>query len=245
MVAFGASLFSIPSLSVSLTLRLVLATLRKRHTPPKTFLHFRTPLDLLVATILSAQCTDVRVNTVTRDILYPKYKKVSDYVAVPRKELERDIHSCGTYRNKAKYIQLMCGLLIKHHKGKVPQTMEELTALPGVGRKTASVILSALFGIYEGIAVDTHVFRVARRLGVSKGKTPEAVERDLMQSAPQKEWGKVTTLLISHGRSVCMARKRNCDQCPFSSTCPSSRVFGRNDLGKPTKKRLVALRLRH
>lgn len=219
----------------SLTLRIVLDTLRKRHTPPRTFLHFRNPLDLLVATILSAQCTDVRVNMVTRDILYPKYTKASDYLAVPRSELERDVHSCGTYRNKAKYIQLMCGMLIERHKGKVPQTMEELTSLPGVGRKTASVILSAVFGIHEGIAVDTHVFRVARRLGLSRGNTPEKVEKDLMRGAPKKEWGKVTTLLISHGRTLCTARNRTCDACPFRASCPSSLVMGKTDLGKPKK----------
>lgn len=221
-----------------LTLRFVLDTLRKYHTPPNTFLHFRTPLDLLVATILSAQCTDVRVNTVTRDILYPKYKKPSDYLKVPRSELERDVHSCGTYNNKAKYIQLMCGMLIDQHKGEVPYTMEELTALPGVGRKTASVILSAVFDIHEGIAVDTHVFRVARRLGLSRGNTPEKVELDLVQGAPKKQWGKVTTLLISHGRSICTARNRACDRCPFQKRCPSSWVLGNPDLGKPKQKPL-------
>lgn len=217
----------------SLPLRDVLDILRKRHKPPRTFLHFRTPLDLLVATILSAQCTDARVNTVTRDILYPKYKKASDYLAVSREELERDVHSCGTYRNKAKYIQQMCGMLIERHGGEVPRTMKDLTELPGVGRKTASVILSAAFDVHEGIAVDTHVFRVARRLGLSKGSTPEKVELDLMRAAPKKEWGNVTTLLISHGRSVCTARKRACDRCPFQASCPSSGVLGKMDLGKP------------
>ena len=219
-----------------LSLRIVLDTLRKSHTPPKTFLQFRTPLDLLVATILSAQCTDVRVNKVTKEILYPKYKTPSDYLKVSRTELERDVHSCGTYRNKAKYIQHMCGMLIDQYQGEVPHTMEELTALPGVGRKTASVILSAAFGIHEGIAVDTHVFRVARRFGLSRGNTPEKVEQDLMQGAPKKEWGKVTTLLISHGRSVCTARNRACDQCPFQNNCPSSWVQGRKDLGKLAKR---------
>ncbi|TSC97057.1 MAG: endonuclease III, partial [Candidatus Peregrinibacteria bacterium Greene1014_49] len=110
------------------------------------------------------------------------------------------------------------------------------TALPGVGRKTASVILSAIFGIHEGIAVDTHVFRVARRLGLSLGNTPEKIEKDLMQGAPKKEWGNVTTLLISHGRSICTARNRACDQCPFKKQCPSSWVLGKKDLGKPAKK---------
>ncbi|MEK7563342.1 MAG: endonuclease III [Patescibacteria group bacterium] len=220
----------------SLTLRFVLDILRKRHVPPKTFLHFRTPLDLLVATILSAQCTDGRVNMVTKEILFPKYKTPFDYLGVLRTELEQDVHSCGTYRNKAKYIQLMCGMLIHQHQGEVPHTMKELIALPGVGRKTASVILSAAFDIHEGIAVDTHVFRVARRLGLSSGNTPEKVEQDLMKGAPKKEWGNVTTLLISHGRSVCTARNRACDHCPFQKDCPSSWVQGRKDLGKPVKK---------
>lgn len=218
-----------------LSLRIVLDTLGTRHTPPKTFLQFRTPLDLLVATVLSAQCTDARVNIVTRDILYPKYKTASDYRSVSRAELERDIHSCGTYRNKAKYIQLMCGMLIDRHTGRVPSTMKELTALPGVGRKTASVVLSAAFDKHEGIAVDTHVLRVARRLGLSRGVTPESVERDLMRGASKQEWGKVTTLLISHGRSICTARNRACSQCPFSARCPSSRVTGKPDLGKHEK----------
>lgn len=219
-----------------LTLRAVLGILRKRHTPPNTFLHFRTPLDLLVATILSAQCTDVRVNMVTKDILYPKYRTAADYLAVSREELERDVHSCGTYRNKAKYIQLMCGMLIDQYNGEVPQAMKALITLPGVGRKTASVILSAAFGIHEGVAVDTHVFRVARRLGLTRGNTPEKVEQDLMRGAPSKEWGKVTTLLISHGRSVCTARNRACDRCPFQKRCPSSWVTGKPDLGKPRIK---------
>jgi endonuclease-3 len=215
------------------TLHIVLEILRKRHQPPRTFLHFRTPLDLLVATILSAQCTDTRVNAVTRDILYPKYRTASDYLSVPRKEIERDVYSCGTYHSKAKYIQQMCSMLIERHKGEVPRTMKELTELPGVGRKTASVILSAVFGIHEGIAVDTHVFRVVRRLGLSTGSTPERVEQDLMKTAPKKEWGKVTTLLISHGRDVCTARSRRCDLCPFQLSCPSSFVLRKADLGKP------------
>jgi len=184
-----------------------------------------------VATVLSAQCTDNRVNHVTKTILYPKYRTPEDYVAVPRAELEKDIHSCGTYRLKAKYIQGLCSIIITQHRGHVPQTMEELIALPGVGRKTAAIILWACFGKSEGIAVDTHVFRVARRLGLVRGKTPEKVEAELMRHLPRRQWGKLTTLLISHGRAVCTARNRRCDQCPFQKSCPSSWIMGRRDRG--------------
>jgi endonuclease-3 len=199
----------------------VLDTLRARYQPPRTFLHYRTPLDLLVATILSAQCTDARVNIVTK-VLYKKYDTAEDYVRVPRSELENDVHSCGTYRNKAKYIQEMSRLLMERHGGEVPQTMEQLTALPGVGRKTASIILWSCFGKNEGIAVDTHVLRVSRRLGLSTHADPVRVEKDLIKALPPTEWGTITTLLISLGRDVCTARDRNCAQCPFAASCPSS-----------------------
>ncbi len=214
---------------MTITIPLVLRTLRKRHTPPRAFLQFRTPLDLLVATILSAQCTDARVNAVTKDILYPKYRTAKDYASVSQRELEHDIHSCGTFRNKAKHIRQMCALLIKEHKGEVPETLEALIRLPGVGRKTASVVLWAAFGISEGIAVDTHVLRVSRRLGLSTAKTPEGIEKDLMRKVPHRDWGEITTLLISHGRAVCTARKRQCDVCPFQKTCPSSWIAEKKD----------------
>jgi endonuclease-3 len=222
---------------VTITLPIVLRKLRTLYTPPRTFLHFRTPLDLLVATILSAQCTDARVNAVTKDILYPKYRTANDYASVSQKELEKDIHSCGTFRNKAKHIRQMCALLIRDHRGEVPQTMEALIRLPGVGRKTASVVLWAAFGKSEGIAVDTHVFRVARRLGLSLSKTPEGIEKDLMRTTPRKDWGELTTLLISHGRALCTARKRQCDVCPFKSKCPSSWVTGNKDRTRQDPRR--------
>ncbi len=214
---------------MTIDLPIVLRTLRKHHSPPRTFLQFRTSLDLLVATILSAQCTDARVNAVTKNILYPKYRTAKDYASVSQKELEQDIHSCGTFRNKAKHIRQMCALLIKDHKGEVPQTMEELIRLPGVGRKTACVVLWAAFGKTEGIAVDTHVLRVARRLGLSSGKIPERIEKDLMQKTPRKDWGVLTTFLISHGRATCTARKRQCDVCPFKKACPSSWIAQKKD----------------
>lgn len=210
----------------------VLTTLKKLYRPPKTFLAFRTPLDLLVATMLSAQCTDSRVNVVTKTILYPKYKTAKDYAKVAQETLERDIRSCGFFRAKAKNIRTMCQLLIERHGGEVPQTMEELVALPGVGRKTAAIILSAAFGKNEGIAVDTHVLRVSQRLGLTRNSTPEKIEIDLMRAYERKEWPRVTTLLISHGRSTCTARNRQCERCPFAATCPSSLMTGKKDRAK-------------
>lgn len=215
-----------------LTASNVIQRLEKLHDPPRVFLHHRTPLDLLVAVILSAQCTDVRVNIVTKT-LYKKYHTPENYVTVSRKDLEKDIHSCGTYRNKAKFIQEMCARLISHHHGKVPQSMEELTALQGVGRKTASIILWACFGKNEGIAVDTHVIRVSQRLGLSRHKDPKRIELDLIKSLPKKKWGEFTTLIISHGRAVCTARNRQCEKCVFKKECPSSLVLGKSDLAKP------------
>lgn len=213
----------------------VLETLGTLYTPPKTFLNFRTPLDLLVATILSAQCTDARVNIVTETILFPKYKTAQDYLDVPRNELEKDIQSCGTFRMKAKFIQETCAAIVAEHGGKVPETMEELIKLQGVGRKTASVVLSAAFDKNLGIAVDTHVQRLAQRLGLSTHSEPTKIELDLMAQAPKEKWRRVTTLLISHGRAVCTARGRKCGGCVFKEECPSSLVLGRSDKAKPKK----------
>jgi endonuclease III len=221
-----------------LRLKTVLDELGAIYKPPKTFLHYRTPLDLLVAVILSAQCTDARVNIVTETILYPKYKTAKDYVSVKREQLERDIQSCGTFRMKAKSIQGACHILLQKHGGEVPRTMEELIELPGVGRKTANVILSAAFGINAGIAVDTHVQRLAQRLGLSTHDDPTKIELDLMPEAPRAQWRRVTTLLISHGRAVCTARNRDCPGCVFKDRCPSSLVLGKKDLAKPKMKRV-------
>lgn len=207
----------------------VLRELKRLHRPPRSFLQWRTPLDLLVATILSARCTDRQVNRVT-PLLFSRCRSSQDYVKLPRRELERLIHSCGTFRSKARYIHALCGKLLRDHRGVVPRTMHELTELPGVGRKTACIVLYGAFGKNEGIAVDTHVFRVARRLGLSKGKTPEHVERDLMKLFPRKEWGRMNALFISHGRDVCTARSRRCPACVFRKQCPSSLVLGERDL---------------
>lgn len=214
-----------------LTASCVLRAFSKLYKTPRTFLHWRTPLDLLVATMLSAQCTDARVNIVTKTI-HKKYRTPRDYVRVPRRKLEQDIYSCGTYRNKARFLQAMCRQLIKKHDGNVPQTMEELVALSGVGRKTAAIILWACFGKNEGIAVDTHVIRLVRRMGLSRHKNPKTIESELMKSLPRRQWGKLTTLLISHGRATCTARNRRCWKCVFSRHCPSSLALGRKDLAK-------------
>lgn len=213
-------------------MELVFRTLRTLYRPPATFLSFRTPLDLLVATVLSAQCTDVRVNFVTKTTLYPKYRTARDYLGVSRQELERDIRTCGFYRTKAKHIQGMCRLLVARFHGKVPQTMEELLQLPGVGRKTAAVILAAAFGKNEGIACDTHVIRLSRRLGLTRHRDPQKIERDLMALLPRRQWGEVNPLFISHGRAICTAKGRRCGQCEFREQCPSSLVMDHPDLAK-------------
>jgi len=199
----------------------VLRGLKRLYRPPKSFLHWRTPLDLLVATILSARCTDAQVNRMTPE-LFKRCRTAGDYLRLSRRELEKLIHSCGTFHSKAKYIHTLCRQLLSEHGGSVPQTMEALTALPGVGRKTACIVLYGAFGKNEGIAVDTHVFRVARRLGLSRGKTPERVERDLMKIFPRSEWGRINALFISHGRAVCTAVNRKCGACVFRHKCPSS-----------------------
>lgn len=181
-------------------------------------LNFTNPLELLVATILSAQCTDERVNKVTVD-LFKKYKKAADYAESPEGELEEDIRSTGFYKNKAKSIRACCRDIAEKHGGKVPGTMEELTALAGVGRKTANVALGAAFGV-PGIVTDTHVIRVSTRLGLTGQKEPEKIERDLMAVIPQKAWTDFSTRMIHFGRSICQARKPKCGQCPLYDLCP-------------------------
>ncbi len=172
-------------------------------------LDWTTPLELLVATILSAQCTDKRVNIVTKT-LFKKYTTPEDYLAVNQKELERDVHSCGTFRMKAKAIQATCRTLLEDFGGQVPRTMKEMLTLRGVGRKTASVVLSTVYGIQEGIPVDTHVMRVGSRLGLTRKKTQASIERDLMKKFPRKHWAQISHLLVAHGRARCTARVR-CD----------------------------------
>ena len=212
---------------------IALKELRKLYKPTRTFLNFDTPFHLLVATILSAQCTDKRVNMIT-PALFKKYPGPKDFLKAPIEEIQKDIHSCGHFRNKSKYLKAIAGILLEKHEGEVPQTMDELIALPGVGRKTATVVLYAAFKKQEGIAVDTHVWRVSKRLGLSKANYQDKIELDLIKQTPRENWGELHTLLISHGRAVCTALNRKCDQCPFQKECPSSLVKGRKDLAKET-----------
>jgi endonuclease-3 len=174
---------------------------------------------LLVATILSAQSTDAQVNRVTRR-LFRKYRRLQDFAKADLEQLQRDIFEVGYYRQKARFVQAACRMLIDQFNGKVPHTMEELLQLPGVGRKTANIVLSRAFGVVEGIAVDTHVFRIARRLNLSAGRTPEKVERDLMDRLPRGSWSRINHLFITHGRQLCLARNPKCDLCPLKSLCP-------------------------
>jgi len=184
-------------------------------------LNYRNPLQLMVATILSAQCTDKQVNIVTKD-LFKKYKKAADFAAVGLEELQNDIRRIGLFRNKAKSIQNACRALVEHHKGKVPQTMPELVALAGVGRKTANVILGNAFDINEGVVVDTHVARLCDRLKITSAKTPEKIEKDLVKLVPHEHWTMFSHWIIWHGRRRCDARKPDCLNCEIRELCPSA-----------------------
>ncbi len=179
------------------------------------------PLELLVATILSAQCTDERVNRVTRD-LFRKYRSTRDYALAPPEELEAAIRPTGFYRNKARSIRAACRMLVDAHHGSVPDTMEELLRLPGVARKTANVVLGVAFGQAEGVVVDTHVHRIARRLDLSGARTPENVEKDLMRILPRNRWISFAHQVICHGRTICKARNPLCGSCPLENLCASA-----------------------
>ena len=183
-------------------------------------LDFSNPLELLVATILSAQCTDVRVNMVTKD-LFRRCKTAADYADIPQEELEEIVRSTGFYRNKAKSLRGMGAALIERHSGKVPSTMEELSAIPGAGRKTANVVLGNAFGIDEGVVVDTHVGRLSLRLGLTTNSDPVKVEQDLMKLFPRDQWTLLSHWLIWHGRRRCKARNPDCDGCELRALCPS------------------------
>jgi endonuclease III len=183
-------------------------------------LDFTNPLELLVATILSAQCTDKRVNIVTKD-LFQRFRTAKDYANVPQEELENVIRSTGFYRNKAKSIRSMARDLVARHQGEVPSTMAALVALAGVGRKTANVVLGNAFQINEGIVVDTHVTRLAHRLGLTKRTEPEKIEQDLMRLVPRTDWTDFSHWLIWHGRRRCTALKPDCESCEVANLCPS------------------------
>ena len=198
----------------------IIELLEKEYPEAKTALHYSSPLEILVATILSAQCTDKRVNIVTKS-LFKKYKTAEDYANADLAELEQDIRSTGFYRNKAKNIQMSGRMLVEKFNSQVPRTMSELIELPGVARKTANIVLSNAYGIIEGIAVDTHVRRLSKRLGLTENKNPNKIEADLMLIVPKSHWKRITNLLIFHGRNVCMARKPKCNICSLNKICPS------------------------
>jgi len=199
----------------------ILPLLQRTYPQAKCSLTHRSPLELLVATILSAQCTDDRVNKVT-PALFAKYPTARHFAHSKPETLERDIQSTGFFRNKAKNIRAMAAALLDHHNGEVPNTMEKLVALSGVGRKTANVVLGNAFGIDEGVVVDTHVSRLSLRLGLTRHTDPVKIELDLVQLVPKKDWTIWPHLLIQHGRAVCTARKPLCRQCPLNKLCPSA-----------------------
>jgi endonuclease-3 len=186
-------------------------------------LNFSNPLEILIATILSAQCTDAKVNEVTA-VLFEKYRTPQDYLAVPEDELRADIKPTGFFNQKAISIRETCRRLIEEYGGDVPDTMEELITLRGVARKTANIVLSNGFGKVEGIPVDTHVKRLANRIGFSEQADPDKIEQDLMRLIPQQVWSSFTYVLIDHGRAICQARKPQCETCPIEPLCPSSRA---------------------
>ncbi len=182
-------------------------------------LNFKTPLELLVATILSAQCTDTRVNIVTKE-LFRKYRDAAAYAKAPVGELERAIQTTGFFRNKAKNIKTCCQKLLEEHGGKVPRDLDELVKLPGVGRKTANVVLGTAFGMPTGVVVDTHVTRLSRRLGMTRHTDAVKIEQDLMAQLPKSEWIDFGHRMIWHGRQICVARKPRCETCPLNDVCP-------------------------
>jgi len=204
-----------------------IARLLGKHYPDaRCSLDFPSPLELLVATILSAQCTDVRVNQVTKT-LFRKYPTAAHYAKASQAELERDIQSTGFFRNKAKNIRNCCQTLLEKYDGQVPKDMESLVQLPGVGRKTANVVLGTAYGIAVGVVVDTHVARITRRLGLTAEKDPVKIERDLMAQFARKEWIALSHQLILHGRGCCTARNPECGECPLESLCPKIGVVGK------------------
>lgn len=199
----------------------IIAELRRLYPDARCSLNFTNPLELLIATQLSAQCTDERVNIVTAD-LFKKYRSVEDYATVSQEELEQDIRSTGFYRNKAKNVRAASQRIITNYGGEVPRTMEDLLTLSGVARKTANVVLGNAFGIVVGFVVDTHIGRLARRFGWTTNEDPVKVEQDLMRLIPQQDWLDLSHLMIYHGRAICLARKPLCEKCTLAKLCPSA-----------------------
>jgi endonuclease III len=208
----------------------IIARLKKEFPQARTALEFSNPLQLLISTILSAQCTDVRVNIVT-PALFAKYRSVKDFAEADRSELEAEIKSTGFYRMKAKNIINACNSIVEQFNGQIPKTMDELLSLPGVGRKTANCVLGGAYGIQSGIVVDTHVIRIANLLGLTKNDAPDKIEQDLIKLVPKREWYRFSNLIILHGRKTCKARKPLCNACILADICPSAQIT----LPGPTK----------
>lgn len=198
----------------------ILLLLKKQYPKVKCALNYKNPLELLIATILSAQCTDERVNIVT-DKLFKKYKNIKDYANAKLSDFEKDIYSTGFYRNKAKNIIATCNIIYKKYKGKVPKNFDELLKLPGVARKTANCVMGNAFNVPSGVVVDTHVSRITQRLGLTKNTDPNKIEQDLIKLLPKDEWIMFSHRLIWHGRRVCDARKPKCEICTLNKLCPS------------------------
>lgn len=199
----------------------IIRRLEEEYPDARIALNYSSPIELLVATILSAQCTDEIVNKVTSD-LFTKYKTTDDYAGASLERFEQEVRSAGFYRNKAKNIINTAKKIKEDYGGSVPQTMAELVTLPGVARKTANIVLYNAYGIIDGIAVDTHVRRVSKRLGMTQNSDPEKIEKDLMKKVPEAKWGKFSYLLIEHGRAVCTARKPKYEICILNDICPSA-----------------------
>ena len=201
----------------------IIQLLEKEHPDAKVALHYSNPLELLVATMLSAQSTDETINKVTKT-LFKKYTKPEDYANTDLKELEQDIRSTGFYHNKAKNLQNSAKMLVEKYHSQVPKTMEELVKLPGVARKTANIVLTNAYGVVAGVAVDTHVRRLAQRLGLSENDDPNKIEQDLMAITPKEDWANISHLLIFHGRKVCQAKKPKHNECVLYDICPSRNI---------------------
>ena len=201
----------------------IVKSLKAAYPDAECSLNFRNIHQLMVATILSAQCTDERVNIVTKD-LFKKYRSVKDFAEVDVKQLEKDIHSTGFYKNKAKSIKKSAQQLLEHYDGHIPRTLDELVTLAGVGRKTGSVVLGVGYGLAEGIVVDTHVIRISNLLKLTNHKDALKIEKELMKILPKKDWIMFTHLIIDHGRAVCIARRPDCANCTLKNLCPSAKI---------------------
>ncbi|KON28361.1 endonuclease III [miscellaneous Crenarchaeota group archaeon SMTZ-80] len=204
--------------------RKIIKLLKKNYPEAKIALKYKNLPQLLVAVMLSAQCTDLKINEVTKD-LFQKYKSAEDFADADLRTFEKDIRSTGFYKVKARHIKESFEIIVKKYDSKIPPSMDDLIKLPGVARKTANIVLSNAYGIVEGIAVDTHVTRLSQRLNLTHNNYPDKIEQDLMKSIPKKDWFKFTYLLIEHGRQICSAKKPLCNDCLLNKLCPSAFKF--------------------